>query len=208
MQAFDPTNTPGGSAIPFGHLNFTLIGDPMNPNGGLLERFVGLTLPSGGIDFCGATPANSFPAEVFTLEYDGYADFPNTQSISCRTSTDFWAADLCTAPIRLSCGHSLIPRLHCQRRAPPRPSTTYLVQPDLRVLVELGYGSTTQGWSTGLANVPTPFAVIPPVSPITVADALATGTQQGIARWRTTRTLGSAGIPSLQTFHCPACRAR
>jgi hypothetical protein len=28
MQALDPTNTPGGSTIPFGHLNFTLIGDP------------------------------------------------------------------------------------------------------------------------------------------------------------------------------------
>jgi hypothetical protein len=45
----------------------------------------------------------------------------------------------------------------------------------------LGYRSTTQGWSTGPANVPTPFGVIPPVSPITVAGALATGTQQGIA---------------------------
>jgi len=55
-----------------------------------------------------------------------------------------------------------------------------LVQPDLSVLVNLGYGSTTQGWSPGPANVPTPFGVIPPVSPGAVFSALAAGAPQGV----------------------------
>jgi hypothetical protein len=55
-----------------------------------------------------------------------------------------------------------------------------LIQPDLKVLVDLGYGSTTQGWSPGAPNVPTAFGVLPPVSPGAVLSALGAGTQQGI----------------------------
>jgi PE-PPE domain len=88
MELLDPTNTPGGSSIPSGDLQFLLIGDPNNPNGGLLERFNGfettsgqtvpdqLNLPSLGVAFDGATPSDSFPTDIYTLEYDGLADFP------------------------------------------------------------------------------------------------------------------------------------
>jgi hypothetical protein len=55
-----------------------------------------------------------------------------------------------------------------------------LIQPDLKVIVDLGYGSTTQGWSPNPPNVQTAFGVIPPVSPGTVLSALASGTQQGM----------------------------
>jgi PE-PPE domain len=55
-----------------------------------------------------------------------------------------------------------------------------LLQPDMSVLVNIGYGSTTQGWSPGPANVPTPFGVIPPVGPVAIANALAVGAQQGV----------------------------
>jgi len=88
MELLDPTNTPGGSSVPSGDLQFLLIGDPNNPNGGLLERFNGfettsgqtvpdqLNLPSLGVAFDGATPSDSFPTDIYTLEYDGLADFP------------------------------------------------------------------------------------------------------------------------------------
>ncbi|MBV8182788.1 MAG: PE-PPE domain-containing protein [Mycobacterium sp.] len=72
MQQLDPSGTP----MPNDGLQFVLIGDPSAPNGGLLERFDGLNLPSLGLSFDGATPANSFPTDIYTLEYDGYADFP------------------------------------------------------------------------------------------------------------------------------------
>jgi hypothetical protein len=56
-------------------LAFVLTGDPNNPAGGLFERFDGLTIPSVGITFNGATP-DLYPTDIFTQEYDGFADFP------------------------------------------------------------------------------------------------------------------------------------
>lgn len=47
-----------------------------------------------------------------------------------------------------------------------------LIQPDLWVLVDLGYGY-------GYADVPTPASLFAPINPIAVASALATGTVQG-----------------------------
>ncbi|ETW26509.1 hypothetical protein MGAST_18190 [Mycobacterium gastri 'Wayne'] len=53
------------------------LGEPMNPNGGLLARFAGLSLPSLGQTFYGATPPNTvWPTHIYTLEYDGIADWP------------------------------------------------------------------------------------------------------------------------------------
>ena len=36
-----------------------------------------------------------------------------------------------------------------------------LLQPDMQVLVDLGYGGITDGWSQGPANAPTPFELFP-----------------------------------------------
>ncbi|HEX7323627.1 MAG TPA: PE-PPE domain-containing protein [Mycobacterium sp.] len=83
MQQLDPSGTP--SDLP---VQFVLIADPSNPNGGLLERFNGfettsgtsnpleLNAPSMGISFDGATPADDFQTSIYSLEYDGFADFP------------------------------------------------------------------------------------------------------------------------------------
>ena len=43
-------------------------GDLMNPNGGLLERFVGLSLPSMGLTMFGATPDNLYSTVIYTRE--------------------------------------------------------------------------------------------------------------------------------------------
>jgi hypothetical protein len=84
MQQLDPMGKPE----PNSGLDFLLIGDPSNPNGGLLERFAGfettsgqtvsdpLNLPSLGFVFDSATPADDYPTSIYTLEYDGFADFP------------------------------------------------------------------------------------------------------------------------------------
>jgi PE-PPE domain len=85
MELLDPTGTPetGGT-----NPQFLLIADLNNPNGGLLERFNGFETLSGnttvnplnlaalGISFNGATPADDFTTNIYTLEYDGFADFP------------------------------------------------------------------------------------------------------------------------------------
>ncbi|WP_156803122.1 PE-PPE domain-containing protein, partial [Mycobacterium gordonae] len=58
-------------------LNFVLVGNEMNPNGGMLARFPNLTLPTLGLDFYGATPSNTpYDVAIYTQEYDGFADFP------------------------------------------------------------------------------------------------------------------------------------
>ncbi|HET9875680.1 MAG TPA: PE-PPE domain-containing protein [Mycobacterium sp.] len=73
--------------VPTSDVNFVLIGDPSAPNGGLLERFNGfensagahalpLNLPSLGLSFDGATPDEPYQTAIYSMEYDGFADFP------------------------------------------------------------------------------------------------------------------------------------
>ncbi len=84
MQQLDPSGTPQ----PDSGLQFLLVADPSNPNGGALERFAGfettsgqtvsdpLSLPSLGFVFDNATPADDYATSIYSLEYDGFTDFP------------------------------------------------------------------------------------------------------------------------------------
>jgi hypothetical protein len=69
--------------VPTSDVSFAMIGDLSDPNGGFLERFdipypLGgePSYPSFGFAFTGATPADLYPTDIYTHEYDGYADFP------------------------------------------------------------------------------------------------------------------------------------
>ncbi|MCV7330374.1 PE-PPE domain-containing protein [Mycobacterium cookii] len=85
MQLLDPTGKPETGPL---DPQFLLLADPNNPNGGLFERFNGfetltghttvdqLNLASLGIAFNGATPSDDFLTNVYSLEYDGFTDFP------------------------------------------------------------------------------------------------------------------------------------
>jgi PE-PPE domain/PE family len=201
-----------GATPPTGaQLGFNLLADPMNPNGGLLERFAGLVLPSIGLDFYGATPANTpWTTNIFSLEYDGFADFP-------RYPIDF-LSDL-NAVAGIVFVHPTYPKIDPSTisfvklpvstdYAGPLANTTYymgmtpnlplldplrdiplvgnpladLLQPDLTYLVNWGYGNPAYGYSTAPANVPTPFGLFPPLSATTVLPGdLITGAQQGIS---------------------------
>jgi PE-PPE domain/PE family len=205
-QMLNPTNTGMAGSPFFSQLNFSLIGDVANPNGGLLSRFPGLSLPSIGVTFGTSTPDNSFMTTIVTQEYDGFADFPQ-YPINVLSDINAFAG--------IAFVHGTYPTLTPQQISTEIPLTNTvgtttdqyfiiptpnlpildplrlipvvgnpladLVQPDLTVLVNTGYGSTTQGWSTGAPNVPTPFGVIPPVGPITVANALVNAAPQGFS---------------------------
>ncbi|MGA7050427.1 MAG: PE-PPE domain-containing protein [Mycobacterium sp.] len=228
MQALNPTNTPGGSLLPPGvSLNVTLVGDVSNPNGGLLARFPGLSLPSLGFTFGTATPDNSFPSRIYTIEYDGFADFPQypldfpsdlnaffgiiylhgqypflssdqimnaiqlTNTVG-PTQTEYFVVPSQDLPAHLQG----LPLLNPVRAIPVIGNPIAdLLQPDLRVLVDLGYGSTTQGWSPNPPNVPTQFGVIPPVSPHQVLTALGAGAQQGIGAFTGDISAGISPMP-------------
>ncbi len=86
MQLLDPS--PGKPETGPLDPQFLLLADPNNPNGGLFERFNGfetmsgqptvdqLNLASLGIAFNGATPSDDYLTNIYSLEYDGFTDFP------------------------------------------------------------------------------------------------------------------------------------
>jgi hypothetical protein len=55
-----------------------------------------------------------------------------------------------------------------------------LLEPDTQILVNLGYGSITEGWNQGPANVPTTFGLYPDINQTQLSDALSNGWQQGV----------------------------
>ena len=184
---------------------FVLIGDLMNPNGGIFERFDGLDLSSLGIDFYGATPADDFTTTIYTLEYDGYADFPQYPldifsdlnavegiNVVHGDYDDLTAAQLATAIELPTSGatdttYYLIPVDDLPLLDPVRDIPIIgnpiadLLQPDLTYLVNLGYGDPLYGYSTDAANEAATFGLFPDLSDIEMMPGLLiSGAEQGI----------------------------
>ncbi|MGO9223289.1 PE family protein [Mycobacterium sp.] len=201
MQLLDPSGTP--SSLP---INFVLLGNSMNPNGGWDARFPGLSLPTLGFSTLGPSPSNDFVTKVYTLEYDGWADFPQypidifsdlnavagmvTVHTGYESLTPTQIGSAVTLPTQgpTMTTYYMIPNPDLPLLDPVRlipyvgNPIADLVQPVLTPLVNWGYGNPNFGWSTGPANVTTPFGFLPPLSDTTaLGPALASGVQQGIA---------------------------
>ena len=188
-------------------VNFTLLGDISNPNGGVFTRFPGLSIPSLGITFGTATPSNDFPTTIFTQEYDGFADFPQ-YPINLLSDVNALAGivfvhgtypTLTTAQLNSAfplpqsgapsmTTYEMIPTPNLPLLDPLRAIPLIgnpladLVQPDLTYLVNWGYGNPLFGYSTGPADVVTPFGFLPPLSATTsLPPLLISGAQQGVA---------------------------
>ena len=176
--------------VPSDDVHFVLVGDPNNPNGGLLERFdlpagTNPSAPSLGISFDGATPAHLYPTDIYTNEYDGFADFPrypinvlsdlnavlgilldHTTYSVLEPGQIQDAIQLPTSAADTLTNYYIIPEnlplLDPLRFIPVVGNPLAdLLQPDMSVLVNLGYGSIYDGWSPGYADVPTPFGLFP-----------------------------------------------
>ncbi|OBK22169.1 PE family protein [Mycobacterium asiaticum] len=213
-----------------GQLNFVLTGNEMNPNGGMLSRFPGLSLPALGLDFYGATPSNTpYPVANYTLEYDGFADFPRyplnfISDLNALAGIIFVhptyfqltaahvdsAVQLQTSPgYTGNTSYYMIPTENLPLLAPLRALPVIgdplanLVQPSLKVMVNLGYGDPYHGYSTSYADVPTPFGLFPEVSPDVVANALAAGVQQGVNDFTRDLQHLAANPPTLPRFAAP-----
>ena len=83
-----------------------------------------------------------------------------------------------------------------------------LIQPVLKVIVDLGYGDPAHGFASGTqpdANVLVPFGLFPDVSPLEVIEKLLAGVQQGIsdfiadfgARGSVAREIAAISLPTL-----------
>ena len=179
-------------------LAFILVGDPNNPDGGILERFVGAYIPILDVTFNGATPPDTpYPTDIYTIQYDGVPDAPQypidgPADLNALLGYFYLHSDYPTVPVSdytvalpTSPGYDGVtnyyemltqnlPLLDPLRDIPVVGNPLAdLVQPDTRVIVDLGYGD-------GYANVPTPAGLFPLVNPLTVGTELVTGAQQGV----------------------------
>lgn len=219
MKLLDPSGTP--SKLP---INFVLLGNSMNPNGGWDARFPGLSLPTLGFSTLGPMPTNDFVTKVYTLEYDGWADFPQYPidifsdlnalagmvtvhtGYDTLTSTQINSAVVLPTQGPTQTTFYMIPNPNLPLLDPVRlipyvgNPIADLVQPVLTPLVNWGYGDPNFGWSTGPANVTTPFGFLPPLSDTTaLGPALVSGIHQGIgAAIGDFQAEGPPQLPSLQ----------
>jgi hypothetical protein len=219
--------------VPSSAVSFVLTGDPNAPNGGLFERLDGLSIPALGITFNGATPDNLYPTTIWTQEYDGFADVPRYPinllsdlnslagiyyvhpTYSDLTPTQVGSAIQLPTVGSTMTTYEMIPTQNLPLLDPLRSLPVVgnpladLLQPDLKVLVNLGYGDPNYGWSTGPANVPTEFGLFPSLSDIEkVPGLLVSGTQQGITDFMhdVSAEFSSTGslIPSLSSLTSPS----
>ena len=201
------------AGVPSDDVHFVLVGDAQNPNGGLLSTFdfpAGNTSAFTAFDFpfAPATPSDLYPTDIYTLEYDGLADFPHytTNLLSdLNAMLGFFFAhftylditpDQINNAILLPGSEALtgegltdyymipndnLPLLEPLLLAPGIGQPLYdLLEPDTRILVNLGYGSIAEGWNQGPANVPTTFGLFPDINQTQLSDALSNGWQQGV----------------------------
>jgi PPE-repeat protein len=180
-------------------LSFVLIGNPDRPDGGIFARLAGLSIPTLGVTAYGATPANVYPTVDYAVQYDGVADFPQ-YPIDIFADANAIAGILFIHPAYNAVTPAQIASGVVEPVSPADTQTTYilipsqnlplldplraiplvgnpladLVQPDLRVLVELGYDRAAY------QDLPTSFGLFPNIDPATVAAELQQGAVQGV----------------------------
>jgi hypothetical protein len=184
-------------------INYVLVENPNRPNGGVLERFDGLTVPILNITFNGATPVNNSPTASghtvdISRQYDGWSDFP-AYPLNVLADANAIAGIYYLHGSTQDLGDSALDGLNTKGPMYYQvhgDTTYYLIptdelpilmpfngivpdpvlkalDPPLRYLVELGYDR--ENYST-----PTPAGLVPNLNPVTVATGLAGATVQGV----------------------------
>lgn len=209
-------------------VSFTLLGNPNNPNGGIATRFPGISLPAFGVGSSAPTPDNLYPTKIYTLEYDGVASFPRYPINVVSVLNAILGANYvhpnylyltpgqidAAIPLTNTVGPTMteyymiptenLPLLEPLRALPVLGNPLAdLVQPNLRVIVNLGYGDPNYGYSTSPPNVATPFGLFPEVAPQTLIDAFAAGTQQGISDFGDSLALELQPLTNLSNLLAP-----
>jgi len=192
-----------GQGVPSADVHFVLIGDPDNPAGG--SEVATSDLSPQYLMANVATPNDLYPTDVYTHEYDGVADFPKYPinllsdlnatlgfiyehgtylSLTPEQISD--AIQLPTTAADTMVNYYIIPAeslplLDPLRLIPIIGQPLYdLLEPDNKILVDLGYGSIDQGWASGDADAVSASGLFPTdLNFDDVLTALGNGLQQG-----------------------------
>ena len=188
---------------PYATTGFVLVANPNRPNGGILERFVGLYIPIIDVTFNGATPTDSPRDKPLTTvdvagQYDPVSDFP-TNPLNLLADLNALAGFIYVHPEEnyfdadtpllqgqyQDTTYYLIPTPTLPLLMPLElipvigPPLAVTLDPPMRVLVETGYDRTIN------PGAPTPakwlYFPCPVETAINLAVAIPTGWDNGIA---------------------------
>lgn len=195
------------AGVPSEYLRFVLIGDSVSPNGGalvVLDGMPGVNL-ADDIPMGNPTPNDLYPTDIYTLEYDGYADFPH-YPYSILSSINALMGMVTQHLAYLGLTPEQIAQATLLESSPDSMINTYMIhseylplliplllmpiigkpfydllEPSARILVNMGYGNLDHGWNDGPADVPTLASLLeqPPIDPDELTAALQQGAQDG-----------------------------
>lgn len=169
-------------------VRFVLIGNSANPNGGLLVGFEEMqdfydAMRDAGVTLGNPTPNDLYATDIYTMEYDGYAAFPHyplnflatlnaimgmaTQHMSYLglTPEQLEQAVLLESSPDSLINSYMVPSEHLPLLLPLLFTPVFgkplydLLEPTMRILVNLGYGNIEHGWYDGPADQPTMFSL-------------------------------------------------
>ena len=206
-----------------GELHFALLAGPDNPMGGLFERFAGLDNPLVNYDLYPPAPTDLFPTDIFTGEYDGVSDFPEDPSnllavanaIAGMAYVHLNYANITVEQAQSAelLGHTgqtdfyMIPTTVLPILQPLYDSgesgkvMADFLQPELQVIVNLGYGNLEHGLVPDPGGVDGAVGIgfFPKVDPVAVEAALQLGQVDGIVN-ATNDVLSSVGMAPLPGY--------
>ena len=205
-----------GQPVP--DVTFVVIGDGERPNGGIAERFSGLTIPFFDFTFNGAQPTNAgIPTIDIARQYDGLADTPEYpinlladanallgvifehalygEQVSLDPSSPNYVAGT-TEQQHGDTTYYFIPTTTLPLLEPLHllgipQSVLNIIQPVLSVLVEAGYDRATP------FGVPEPAQLIPSTDPVSLAIELTGAVLQGTQNAASLIGLTLPGYPQL-----------
>ena len=176
---------------------YVLVANPGRPNGGILQRFNGVSIPILDITFNGATPTDGDITYDIARQYDGWADFPKFPLNLLATANAVLGIVYLHGKYDQDIDPAVLEDPAKTDKTVHNNTTYYLIHTDrlpllmpfdgivpdsvldaldapLRVLVELGYDRTDYG-------KPTAAGLLPQVKPADVLNDLAGAITKGIA---------------------------
>jgi len=203
---------------------FVLVENPSRPNGGVMERFRGLTIPILNVTFTGATPDNGDVTVDVARQYDGWADFPKYPLnllatanaiagmilVHGQTQTELTAADIEAAKAGGSMYYQvhgdttyylvktpLVPLLMPLKGIVPDPILG-AIDPVLRTFIEMGYDRTDYSKPQKaelLPGIPLLPSFSPPSLPSLPAPAAAAAQKTVTPTAKAAQTTATASTP-------------